>query len=113
MTPEDLLARLDPEQREVATALRGPVRVVAGAGSGKTRAITHRVAYGVATGIYRPTEVLAVSFTVDAANEMRTRLIDLGVRGVQTRTFHSAAFRQLRYFWPQFYGGETPGVIGS
>lgn len=113
MTPEDLLARLDPEQREVALALRGPVRVVAGAGSGKTRAITHRVAYGVATGIYRPTEVLAVSFTVDAANEMRTRLIDLGVRGVQTRTFHSAAFRQLKYFWPQFYGGETPSVIGS
>ena len=65
---------LDPEQREVATALRGPVRVLAGAGTGKTRAITHRIAYGVAAGVYNPTEVLAVTFTTRAAGEMRTRL---------------------------------------
>ena len=68
---DDLLDRLDPEQRDVATALRGPVCVVAGAGTGKTRAITHRIAYGVATGIYQPQEVLAVTFTTRAAGEMR------------------------------------------
>ena len=64
---DDLLGALDPEQREVATTLRGPVRVLAGAGTGKTRAITHRIAYGVATGVYEPTEVLAVTFTTRAA----------------------------------------------
>ena len=65
--PEDLLDKLDPEQRAVATTLRGPLCVIAGAGTGKTRAITHRIAYGVATGIYRPSEVLAVTFTTRAA----------------------------------------------
>jgi len=65
--PTDLLDALDPEQRRVAEALRGPVRVLAGAGTGKTRAITHRIAYGVATGVYVPTEVLAVTFTTRAA----------------------------------------------
>jgi DNA helicase II / ATP-dependent DNA helicase PcrA len=54
-TPADLLAALDPEQRQVAEALRGPVRVLAGAGTGKTRAITHRIAHGVAEGVYAPT----------------------------------------------------------
>jgi DNA helicase-2/ATP-dependent DNA helicase PcrA len=74
----DLLTGLDPEQRQVAEALRGPVRVLAGAGTGKTRAITHRIAHGVATGVYQPTEVLAVTFTTRAAGEMRTRLRALG-----------------------------------
>jgi DNA helicase-2/ATP-dependent DNA helicase PcrA len=100
-TPADLLAVLDPEQRQVAEALRGPVRVLAGAGTGKTRAITHRIAYGVAEGIYAPTEVLAVTFTTRAAGEMRGRLRSLGAPSVQARTFHSAALRQLRWFWPQ------------
>ena len=50
-TPDELLAALDPEQRQVAEAIRGPVRVLAGAGTGKTRAVTHRIAYGVATGV--------------------------------------------------------------
>ena len=72
--PDQLLEALDPEQRDVALALRGPVRVLAGAGTGKTRAITHRIAYGVATGVYNPAEVLAVTFTTRAAGEMRTRL---------------------------------------
>ncbi|MCW2840671.1 MAG: ATP-dependent helicase [Aeromicrobium sp.] len=108
-----LLTGLDPEQREVALALRGPVSVVAGAGTGKTRAITHRMAYGVATGVYKPTEVLAVTFTTKAANEMRVRLRDLGAGGVQARTFHSAALRQARYFWPHVYGGEFPEVTQS
>ncbi|MBC9733327.1 ATP-dependent DNA helicase UvrD2 [Nocardioides marmotae] len=111
--PEDLLAALDPEQRTVAEALRGPVRVLAGAGTGKTRAITHRIAYGVATGVYAPTEVLAVTFTTRAAGEMRGRLRTLGAGGVQARTFHSAALRQLRYFWPHVHGTELPQLIES
>ncbi len=108
-----LLDALDPEQRAVAEALRGPVRVLAGAGTGKTRAITHRIAYGVAAGVYNPSEVLAVTFTTRAAGEMRTRLRSLGAPGVQARTFHSAALRQLRYFWPRVYGGEPPELTAS
>lgn len=108
-----LLEALDPEQREVALALRGPVRVLAGAGTGKTRAITHRIAYGVVTGVYNPSEVLAVTFTTRAAGEMRTRLRALGAGGVQARTFHSAALRQARYFWPRVYGGELPVLTES
>jgi DNA helicase-2/ATP-dependent DNA helicase PcrA len=108
-----LLADLDPEQRRVAEALRGPVRVLAGAGTGKTRAITHRIAYGVASGVYQPTEVLAVTFTTKAAGEMRERLRALGAPGVQARTFHSAALRQLRYFWPQAHGTELPTIVES
>ncbi len=111
--PDDLLSHLDPEQRDVATALRGPVSVVAGAGTGKTRAITHRIAYGVATGIYQPREVLAVTFTTRAAGEMRGRLAQLGASGVQARTFHSAALRQARYFWPQTYGTVFPEIVQS
>ena len=111
--PTDLLSALDPEQREVAEALRGPVRVLAGAGTGKTRAITHRIAHGVAQGIYAPTEVLAVTFTTRAAGEMRGRLHRLGAPGVQPRTFHSAALRQLRWFWPTTYGGELPTLTES
>jgi DNA helicase-2/ATP-dependent DNA helicase PcrA len=108
-----LLDALDPEQREVAEAVRGPVRVLAGAGTGKTRAITHRIAHGVAQGIYAPTEVLAVTFTTRAAGEMRGRLHRLGAPGVQARTFHSAALRQLRWFWPTTYGGELPTLTES
>ncbi len=112
-TPDQLLEGLDPEQREVAEALRGPVRVLAGAGTGKTRAVTHRIAYGVATGVYNPAEVLAVTFTTRAAGEMRQRLRRLGAEGVQARTFHSAALRQARYFWPRVYGGELPELAES
>ncbi len=113
MSQPDLLAALDPEQRQVAEALRGPVRVLAGAGTGKTRAITHRIAHGVATGVYAPTEVLAVTFTTRAAGEMRSRLRQLGAGGVQARTFHAAALRQLRYFWPHVYGTELPTLTES
>jgi DNA helicase-2/ATP-dependent DNA helicase PcrA len=112
-SPPDLLDALDPEQRRVAEALRGPVRVLAGAGTGKTRAITHRIAHGVHTGVYAPTEVLAVTFTTRAAGEMRGRLRTLGAGGVQARTFHSAALRQLRYFWPHVHGTELPTLIES
>ena len=111
--PDDLLAALDPEQRQVAEALHGPVRVLAGAGTGKTRAITHRIAHGVATGVYQPTEVLAVTFTTRAAGEMRSRLRLLGAAGVQARTFHSAALRQLRFFWPHVHGSELPTLTES
>jgi len=110
---DDLLAALDPEQRQVAEALRGPVRVLAGAGTGKTRAITHRIAHGVAQGVYAPQEVLAVTFTTRAAGEMRARLRGLGAGGVQARTFHSAALRQLRYFWPHVHGTEVPAIVDS
>ncbi len=110
---ELLLEELDPEQREVATALEGPVRVLAGAGTGKTRAITHRIAYGVANGTFEATEGLAVTFTTRAAGELRVRLARLGAVGVQARTFHSAALRQARYFWPQIYGSELPALVAS
>jgi DNA helicase-2/ATP-dependent DNA helicase PcrA len=111
MTPDDLLAALDEDQRAVALALTGPVCVLAGAGTGKTRAITHRIAYGVRTGVYRPTTVLAVTFTARAAGEMRTRLRELGVAGVQARTFHAAALRQLGFFWPKVVGGAPPRIL--
>src|SRR6185437_11532748 len=109
-TADAVLDALDPEQREVATTLTGPLCVLAGAGTGKTRAITHRIAYGVLSGVYPPQRVLAVTFTARAAGEMRSRLRDLGVQGVQARTFHAAALRQLHYFWPQAIGGAAPEV---
>jgi DNA helicase II / ATP-dependent DNA helicase PcrA len=111
MSADDLLAALDPEQRAVATALRGPVCVLAGAGTGKTRAITHRIAYGIAAGVYKPSNVLAVTFTARAAGEMRTRLRALGAGGVQARTFHAAALRQLGFFWPKVVGGAPPRIL--
>ena len=109
--PDAVLEGLDPEQREVATTLTGPVCVLAGAGTGKTRALTHRIAYGVHSGVYVPQQVLAVTFTARAAGEMRTRLRGLGVGGVAARTFHAAALRQLSYFWPQVVGGAPPSII--
>ncbi|MGD1222371.1 MULTISPECIES: ATP-dependent DNA helicase UvrD2 [Streptomyces] len=110
-TADAVLDGLDPEQREVATALHGPVCVLAGAGTGKTRAITHRIAYGVRAGILHPSSVLAVTFTNRAAGEMRGRLRQLGAGGVQARTFHSAALRQLQYFWPKAVGGGLPRLV--
>lgn len=108
--PDALLAALDPEQRAVATAFGTPVCVIAGAGTGKTRAITHRIAYGCATGSYDPFAVLAVTFTTRAAGEMRGRLRQLGFPRVQARTFHSAALRQAQYFWPGAMGSELPRI---
>ena len=110
---DDILAALDPEQREVAASPVGPMCVLAGAGTGKTRAITHRIAYGVHSGAYVPQRVLAVTFTARAAGEMRTRLRELGVGGVPARTFHAAALRQLHFFWPQAVGGAAPEVLAS
>jgi DNA helicase-2/ATP-dependent DNA helicase PcrA len=111
---DDLLSALDPEQRQVATALQGPVRVLAGAGTGKTRAITHRIAYRALTGEISARHVLAVTFTARAAAEMRTRLTTLGASGVQARTFHAAALRQVRYFAPRLLEGRAmPELLES
>ncbi|WP_043630550.1 ATP-dependent DNA helicase UvrD2 [Nonomuraea candida] len=110
---QDVLTGLDPEQRAVAEAVRGPVCVLAGAGTGKTRAITHRIAYAVRSGVVDAQSVLAVTFTTRAAGELRLRLRALGAPGVQARTFHAAALRQLTYFWPRVIGGAVPSVIES
>ncbi|HEY9243501.1 MAG TPA: ATP-dependent helicase, partial [Streptosporangiaceae bacterium] len=113
-----MLAELDPEQRQVALASRGPVCVLAGAGTGKTRAIAHRIAYAVLTGVVDPGHVLALTFTTRAAGELRARVHRLAGRGagldrVQARTFHSAALRQLTHFWPRTVGGRAPAVLDS
>ena len=108
---DEVLDGLDPEQREVASNPLGSMCVLAGAGTGKTRAITHRIAYGVHSGAYHPSRVLAVTFTARAAGEMRTRLRALGLPNVQARTFHAAALRQLHYFWPQAIGGPMPVIL--
>lgn len=108
-----LLDQLDSQQREAASCLVGPVCIIAGAGSGKTRTISHRIAHGVQSGIYDSEKVLALSYTNRAAAELRDRLSSLGVTGVNVRTFHSAALAQLRYFWPQFAGVPAPSVLSS
>ncbi|WP_433327422.1 ATP-dependent DNA helicase UvrD2 [Spirillospora sp. CA-294931] len=113
MNAEEVLQGLDPEQRAVAEAVQGPVCVLAGAGTGKTRAITHRIAYATLTGMVAPQRILAVTFTTRAAGELRARLRQLGAPGVQARTFHAAALRQLSYFWPRVIGGEPPKIIES
>ena len=105
---ERILGGLDAEQREVASTLQGPMCVLAGAGTGKTRAITHRIAYGVHSGVYSPQRLLAVTFTARAAAEMRSRLRDLGAGNVQARTFHAAALRQLQFFWPRQSAAHCP-----
>ncbi|MEJ6607316.1 MAG: ATP-dependent helicase [Candidatus Planktophila sp.] len=108
---EEILAALDQDQRAVALASRGPVCVIAGAGTGKTRAITHRIAYGAAIGTMDPQKVLALTFTSRAAGEMRTRLRALGIATVAARTIHAAALKQLVYFWPTVFGGRVPELM--
>lgn len=110
---EEILAALDDEQRQVALATRGPVCVIAGAGTGKTRAITHRIAYAAAIGVMNPQKVLALTFTARAAGEMRARLRSLGVPTVAARTIHSAALKQLLFFWPGVFGGRAPDLLTS
>lgn len=100
------LEQLDPDQRVAATAPRGPVCILAGAGTGKTRTITYRIAHMIDQGLVVPNRVLAVTFTNRAAGEMRDRLLSMNVMGVQAHTFHSAALRQLKFFWPQVYGSQ-------
>ncbi|WP_018188250.1 ATP-dependent helicase [Microbacterium sp. 77mftsu3.1] len=109
----DPLADLDDRQREAASTLRGQVCVLAGAGTGKTRVITHRIAHGVDTGAYSPQRVMAVTFTTKAAGELRGRLRALGVEGVAARTFHAAALAQLNFFWPQVARDTAPAIVDS
>ncbi|MBO9577511.1 MAG: ATP-dependent helicase [Microbacteriaceae bacterium] len=110
---EEILAALDPQQRAAAEALVGPVCILAGAGTGKTRTITHRIAYGIATGRYAGPRTMALTFTTRAAGELRQRLRALGAGEVQARTFHSAALAQLSYFWPRIVGGTLPRIVDS
>ena len=113
LDPDEILGALDDDQRAVALATRGPICVIAGAGTGKTRAITHRIAYAAAIGTMDPQKVLALTFTARAAGEMRARLRSLGVPTVAARTLHSAALKQLLFFWPTVFGGRTPDLITS
>ncbi|PKQ34039.1 MAG: ATP-dependent helicase [Actinobacteria bacterium HGW-Actinobacteria-11] len=107
------LDALDERQRAAASVLRGPVAVLAGAGTGKTRVITHRIAHGVDTGAYSPSRVMAVTFTAKAAGELRGRLRALGVEGVAARTFHATALAQLNFFWPTLAGSPAPSIIDN
>ncbi|MGV9797305.1 ATP-dependent DNA helicase UvrD2 [Mycobacterium sp. NPDC003449] len=117
--PSPTLGDLDDEQREAVLAARGPVCVLAGAGTGKTRTITRRIAHLVASGHVAAGQVLAVTFTARAAGEMRGRLRVLGQESgvptgaVQAVTFHAAARRQLQYFWPRLVGGTGWELLDS
>ena len=113
MDAEALLEALDPEQREAATSLVGPTCILAGAGTGKTRTVTHRIAYGIAKGQFAANRVLALTYTSRAAGELRARLRQLGIPGVAVKTFHAAALSQLEYFWPQLAGVPAPNVLTS
>jgi len=113
MDPDAILAGLNDEQREAATATTGPVVILAGAGTGKTRVISHRVAYAAAVGAIDPKRALVVTFTEKAATEMRHRLQALGMPQVQASTFHAAARRQLAHFWPLAHGRDLPDVLDT
>lgn len=114
MTDADaLLDALDEQQRAAAETLTGAVCVLAGAGTGKTRTITHRIAYGVATGVFPPKRVMALTFTTRAAAELRARMAALGAPGIAARTFHSAALAQLNHFWPELMGSPAPSILDA
>ena len=110
---EDILNALDEEQREAAQSLIGPTVILAGAGTGKTRTITHRIAYGILRGDFSENRVMALTYTNRAAGELRARLRGLGVHSVNAKTFHAAALSQLEYFWRDFFGIEAPRVLDS
>jgi DNA helicase-2/ATP-dependent DNA helicase PcrA len=109
-----LLKDLNPSQREAVTTTSGPLAIVAGAGSGKTRVISRRAAYAIETGAVPADQVLLVTFTDKAAGEMVERMAALGHRGVMARTFHAAALAQLRHFWPSRHdGAPLPAILDS
>lgn len=112
---QQILEGLDEQQRRAATTLNGPVRIIAGAGAGKTRTVTRRIAYACATGAWKPERALAVTFSVKAAAEMRARLEQLGLQGgtsgVTAATFHSAALRQLNSVWADVCEAPFPHLI--
>ena len=109
----EILAGLDPKQQVAAQSLVGPTCILAGAGTGKTRTVTHRIAYGIATGHFAANRVLALTYTNRAAGELRSRLRALGIGAVSVRTFHAAALAQLEYFWPQLAGVPAPSILDS
>jgi DNA helicase-2/ATP-dependent DNA helicase PcrA len=113
LDPDLILDSLDPEQQEAARSLVGPTCILAGAGTGKTRTVTHRIAYGITKGYYSANRVLALTYTNRAAGELRARLRQLGIGAVSVKTFHAAALAQLEYFWPQFAGVPAPSVLES
>jgi DNA helicase-2/ATP-dependent DNA helicase PcrA len=108
-----LLAGLDPQQRAAAEALRGPVCIIAAAGSGKTTTISHRIALGIEQGYFAANRVLALSYTNRAATAIRLKLRELGAGDVAVRTFHSAALAQLQFFWPQLTDTQAPRLLAS
>jgi len=110
---EEILSGLNDAQRAAALHVRGPVVILAGAGTGKTTTITHRIAYQVATGTFPAERILAVTFTEKAAGELQERLAALGVSGVETRTFHAAALSQLGRLRERHAGQPVPGILAS
>ena len=108
-----ILTALDSQQRAAAECVSGPVVIHAGAGTGKTRTITHRLAYAIQSGVVEANQTLTVTFTNRAAGELRSRLLELGIPNAQVRTFHSAALRQLRFFYPQVFTNQIPTLISS
>src|SRR4051812_49163358 len=104
----DPLDGLNPEQRRAAEAVRGPVCILAGAGSGKTTTITRRIAQQVATGAFAPAQIMAVTFTDKAAGELKGGLAVLGPSGGRASPFHPAALRQLRHLAPGRVGRILP-----
>jgi len=108
---ENVLAGLNDAQREAALAVRGPVAILAGAGTGKTTTITHRIACQVGSGAFDASQILAVTFTDKAAGQLKRQLVALGVEGVEARTFHSAALSQLSRLWPPHTGEPLPEVL--
>ena len=110
---DKFLTDLDEEQRAAASAIRGPVLIIAGAGTGKTRTITHRIAHALENGVTEPSRTLALTFTARAAAELRLRLATLGFPGVQAHTFHSSAWRQLQFFWNEAIGGKPFRILAQ
>lgn len=110
---DKFLTDLDDEQRAAASAIRGPVLIIAGAGTGKTRTITHRIAHALENGVTEPSRTLALTFTARAAAELRLRLATLGFPGVQAHTFHSSAWRQLQFFWNEAIGGKPFRILAQ
>ena len=112
--PAPILDGLNDAQREAVMTVSGPLAIVAGAGSGKTRVVSHRAAYAVASGAIDERQILLVTFTEKAASEMAERIRGLGLARVTARTFHSAALAQLRYFWPlRHEGNPLPEVMAD
>ena len=114
LDPESLLSDLNRAQREAVLAASGPVVIIAGAGTGKTRVISRRAAYAITTSVVPRDQVLIVTFTDKAATEMAERLAHLGLAGVTVRTFHAQALSQLAYFWPATHHGQgLPQILSS